>query len=182
MLGIAAKYLGVTNPDDAFVEVVTKYLPFSVAIAGVILVIAAISSTADTEVFVVTSMIQRQLPRVGIGGSGGWLVSSTNGARLILVLVTAASVGAAIWFRELIGIYTWLLSALAVISPAVIFSLFVKTSRLGMFLALAGNALIFALLVSYQVITLDNIYLIAIPGLVIYALTLAFPRRPKVSA
>lgn len=66
--GVFLSYLGnmaravapSINPNDAFVTALTHVLPPSYTIVGVILVFAAVMSTADTEIFLVTRTVVRE--------------------------------------------------------------------------------------------------------------------------
>jgi SSS family solute:Na+ symporter len=180
LLGIAASQLGVKDPNTAFVEVVTTHLATQpiLIVLTMLLVVSAISSTADTELFLLTGMLQRELRRFRVFKPDHFLVTTVNGARVILIVICILSVVAALLFRDLVETYTWLLSALIVISPIVLFSLFVRTSKIGMAFSLIANSILFSILFYIGVITIDNVYLIAIPGFALYALSLAFGRRP----
>ena len=94
-----------------------------------------------------------------------------------MATIALASMGFAYFFNNLVGIYTWLLSALVVVSPIVLFSLFRKASDVGMFVAMLANSILFVALLIADVITLDNLYLIALPGAVFYIFALILKPR-----
>lgn len=176
-VGITARNLGLQDADNAFVEVMTNHLPGSVAALVGLLVLAAMMSTADTEVFLLTGLAQREIARFAPDSRVANFFESVTGVRILMFIVGSTSVAFAYLYSDLVGIYTWLLSALVVISPIVLFSLFRKASGIGMFFALMANTVLFAVLVGLKVLTLDNIFMIAIPGLVFYLFALMFSRK-----
>lgn len=182
MLGIAAQHLGVTNADTAFVDLAVQHTSPVALIVVVLLLVAAISSTADTEIFLLASLFQRELPRVRLLDASHPLLSTLGGVRTLVVIVAVTAAVASIFFRDLVGIYSWLLSALLVISPIIVFSLFAKASSTGMFLSMLANAVLFAILIGLGYLTLDNAYLIAVPGLIFYLTAYLVRRRSPASA
>ena len=176
-IGIIAKNIGLEDPDSAFVEVMTTHLPLALAGLVALLVLSAMMSTADTETFLLTGLTQHEIKRFAPNSNLASFLESVTGVRVLMSLVAALSIGFAYFYSDLVGIYTWLLSALVVISPIVLFSLFFKASKLGMFLALMANTLLFAVLVGLNYLTLDNIYLIALPGVLFYLIALVIGKR-----
>lgn len=179
-IGIAARHIGVTNPDTAFVNAITTNLPEWAALLAILMVLSAVMSTSDTELFLLTGMLQHELARFKkIAPTISAFFIKVSGARVLLILLSVLAVIMALFFTELVGIYTWLLSAIVVISPIVLFSLFRQTSSTGMLFSLVLNTLIFIGLVAYGWLTLENIYLISIPGIAIYAACLIFLKKSE---
>ena len=176
-IGMIARSLGVAGPDLAFVEVLVNHLPDSVSALVALLVLCAMMSTADTETFLLTGLTQHELRRLVPNSSISYWVDSVTGVRVLMATIALASMGFAYFFNNLVGIYTWLLSALVVVSPIVLFSLFRKASDVGMFVAMLANSILFVALLIADVITLDNLYLIALPGAVFYIFALILKPR-----
>lgn len=174
LFGIAAARLGVTDSNAAFVQVITTQYSGNALLIGAaaLLVTAAISSTADTELFLLTTMLHHELRRHKIVAEDSFWLSKLAGVRTMLLIFGISATVFALYFKDLVDTYTWLLSALIVLSPAIMFSLFAKTSGFGMTVSLMGNALLFGLLVYGGIINLDNVWWIAAPGAALYAMTL----------
>jgi len=176
-IGIAAHQFGVTDANSAFVQVMTSTLTPVLTLVVTLMVLSAIMSTADTETFLLTGLVQRELQRYPLFRSLARLTSSVSGVRLLMVILSSASIVFAIKYSSLVDIYTWLLSALVVISPIILFSLFWHASSVGMFLSLLANTIVFVVLTGTGILTLDNIYLISIPGIVFYTISLVFRKQ-----
>lgn len=151
--------------DDAFVSSVRLGLPEWASLLAVILVLISVISTADTEIFLVSSLLQSERRRRSIytlhaGDSDG----TVNSARGIVVVVGILSTLAALVFSDLVTIYLWLISALLVLSPIVIASLIFSPRPITGSAALVFSGALFIGLVVSGALTLENAYLIVLPG------------------
>lgn len=189
-VGIAAKSLGVTSSDSAFVEVITNYLPSSASTFVIFLVLSAVMSTSDTEMFLLTAMVQREIKRFPAtlsflnppDSEPDHYLNTVSRTRIIMLFIGIVSILFAFFCRGLVDIYIWLLSAIIVISPIVLFSLFKKASSAGMFVSMLANTVAFAILVFSGYLNIDNIYIICIPGIFFYLVSLIFfPRNIALS-
>nr|VFK17016.1 MAG: Na+/proline symporter [Candidatus Kentron sp. LFY] len=172
-IGIYAREIGTADPNSAFVETITTGLPVWAAILAVLMVVSAVMSTSDTEMFVLTGMLQHELRQFPfILGKASTILNSVKGARVFIGIVAIFAIGFAMMFSDLVDIYTWLLSAIVVISPIILFSLFWKASPIAMLFSLLANTIVFAVLVSAEILNIDNIYFICIPGITFYMIAL----------
>lgn len=179
LLGIFAKEGGITmNADTAFVDALSSGLPMWATYLAVILVLSTIMGTADTEIFLLSGMLSRELLRIkGIYDEEeiSRRQSITN-SRILVVVIAICAIGSALIFRDLITIYTWLLSAILIIAPVVIFSLFFKLKQSQVQWSMLINLALFVVLATAGLLTPDNAYLIVIPSLLLFG-TLTFLSR-----
>lgn len=170
-LGILAKVGGVAmSADTAFVDALSSGLPMWATYLAVILVLSTIMGTADTEIFLLSGMLSRELFRIkGIYDEEE--ISRRQSivkSRIFVVLIAASAVGLALIFRDLLAIYTWLLSAILVIAPVVIFSLFFKLKKWQVQWSMLINLVLFIVLAIAGLISPENAYLIVIPSLLLF--------------
>jgi Na+/proline symporter len=106
-LGINARLVDPTiNPDNAFFTAIHDILPQHLLPFAVILVFAAIMSTADTEIFVVSSAIVKQFFRnTSSSGSSTDLVSIRNFTKITIAFVTIIGMLLAIYFTDIVLVY-----------------------------------------------------------------------------
>ncbi len=166
---IARQSAQITSPDNAFTQALTALLPGWAVVIAIILILSTIMSTADTELFLVSGMLHRELLRLrGVKDSADIAQKqSIFKTRIIIVIMTILTVSFSLVFRELISIYTWLLSAILVMAPTIISSLLGMKNRVVANASLICNAVLFIVLALLGYLTTDNAYLIVIPGLVI---------------
>jgi Na+/proline symporter len=184
-LGIVARQSAlITTPDAAFTGALSLLLPRWAVTLAVVLVLSTIMSTADTELFLLSGMLHREFIRLR-----GVLApreiarnESTSDIRFLIFIIFCAAAGLAFVFRELISIYTWLLSAILVMSPMILASLFVKPRSTVANLSLILNLVIFVVLAITGDLTPTNAYLIVIPGLVVYVVSYFLLRGRDVTA
>lgn len=174
-LGIFAQAAALTNvPDNAFVAALSSGLPAWATYLAVVLVLSTIMGTADTEIFLLAGMLGRERIRVsGVRDTGEVLRrQSITVSRLLVVVIAGTAAALSLVFRELLSIYTWLLSAILVISPIIVGSLFVKTaSNLGVTSILLNGVLFIGLAFS-GILTPENAYLIVLPGFLLYSVAI----------
>lgn len=166
-MGVLARQLGVAeNADAAFGSLMANTLPAPLQSLVALLMFVALISTADTEMFLLSSLLQREYCRATLTHSGGLdgANSTVNRGRGLLVAISISGMLIALAWRDLIQLYTWLLSALLVVSPVVIVSLFSHVGRKTAFWALVLNALLFIGLAFLNALTLENAFLIVLPG------------------
>ncbi|MDD9981017.1 MAG: hypothetical protein OXU81_06615 [Gammaproteobacteria bacterium] len=180
-LGILSKVTGLTtNPESAYLSVLQSALPaplFAVAIFGTL---AAILSTADTEVFLVSSLLDRG-HRQWIEKRAPWAEESGKerrfGRGFIVAIVALACVGA-YWGSDLALLFHWMFVAYMVFAPTIAMSVIFPLSRNMMLLSFALTAATFVLLLFADILTLGNSYILTLP-VVLISLYFAFFRTTK---
>jgi solute:Na+ symporter, SSS family len=173
-LGLVAKSSGtITNPDLAFTQALSTMLPYWAVILAVILVISTIMSTADTEMFLLSGMALREIIRFKGEKDPTEITKkqSVLGTRVLMVIITGSAVLLSLKFRELVPIYTWLLSALLIIAPMILSSLFLPNNPVASKTSLFLNLFLFCILVYFNLLTPENAYYIIVPGLLVYFIT-----------
>jgi hypothetical protein len=86
---------------------------------------------------------------------------------LVLAIVTVAA-SLSLVFREVITIYIWLLSAILVISPIIVGSLFGRIQQNFGVASIVVNGILFIVLAFTGILTPENAYMIVVPGAVLY--------------
>lgn len=183
-LGLIAKAADITkDPDMAFVAAMSVTLPIWAQYLAAILVLSTIMGTADTELFLLAGMLGREASRVQgkhelaeIMGS-----QSLTKSRVYLLAVCVSAVILSLVFRELVAIYTWLLSAVLVIAPTVILSLYFRAKQALVVIGMLLNTATFAGLAYFGILLPENAYLIVIPGFLLYGVSWVFSGSHQVA-
>ncbi|MDR5790298.1 hypothetical protein P9281_27510 [Caballeronia sp. LP003] len=171
-LGILARTAGITqDADSAFVSSLSVGLPVWAQYFAVVLVLSTILGTADTEIFLLSGMLGREVSRV----SGARTIDavyreqSIKRSRAFVVLISVCAVGLSLIFTELIAIYTWLLSSILVIAPMIIASLYFDAKRSLVIASISLNLAVFMALIGLGILQPENAYWIVVPGFALYA-------------
>jgi Na+/proline symporter len=183
-LGLIAKSSGmIGNADNAFVQSLSTMLPRWALVVAIILVLSTVMSTADTEMFLVSGMTLREILRIKGNKSNSEIKEkqSVFGTRILMIVITACAVLLALRFNNLISIYTWLLSALLIMAPVILASLFFPNNVLSGRISLILNLILFVVLAFLGILTPDNSYLIVVPGLAVYLFTYLFSNSKRVT-
>lgn len=171
-LGIEARSIpAVSGPDAALVEIVQEVLPGPLAYAAIVLILSAIISTADTEIFLLSGLAVREQLRLK-GYEAGAIKSkeTVRGTRVWMGLIAIAAVGSGLIFSGLIEIYTWLLSALMILAPSILFALFGWNHKIASLSSILIGISAFIVLALIGQLTLDNSYLIVLIAGLVYIL------------
>lgn len=183
-LGLVARTAStVTSADSAFTQALSTMLPHWAVIAAVVLVLSTIMSTADTEMFLLSGMAVRELIRLK-GENNPLRITAKESVietRWFMIVITTTAVGLSLVFRELVPIYTWLLSAILVMAPTILASLLFRGYPIAATVSLTLNTALFAVLAVSGLLSPETAYYIVLPGLLVYAVTY-FAARPRVSA
>ena len=166
-----------TNPDNAFVEGVTQLLPQAFSTFILLLVFSAILSTADTEVFLLSTLVTREFSRWRGGYKSNIETSNqliTSHAKFCLVFVSLIAMILAVFFSNLTSTYIFLLGLILVLSPTLLIGLFVTINRKVAFVSLLLTLITFFITVLTGLLTADNLALILIPGFIFTLLTLVY--------
>jgi Na+/proline symporter len=165
-LGIVARHLQVTDSaDSAFGALMSNALTPALQGLVALLMFVTIVSTADTEMFLLSSLLQREYGRfrAGLNPENDQL-DNINRARGMLIGIAAAGAVVALMWRDLIQVYTWLLSSLLVIAPLVAASLLWKIGPKTALCSVFLNLMLFGILATIGTLTLESAFLIVIPG------------------
>lgn len=170
-IGVSAKVIAPASvADAAFSTALSGGIPPWVVTAAIALVLVSVLSTADTEIFVLTSLIGREASR-----EGNFKLTSIDDrspptwARTIVVLTGALSTGAALLFSDVIQVYVWLICLLLAISPAVLAGIFGRFQSTAVGMSILLNLALFGALAALGRITADTAYLIVLPGFALIA-------------
>lgn len=162
----------ISDADSAFTSVLFSLLPPWGSILAVLLVLVVILSTADTEIFLLSGMIERERLRL-IGVDTGQKIShseSTAYSRVWLFVITVIGTIVALFAGNVVTLYSWILSIGLVIAPVICLSLFFKLSSRYVNIALFANTLAFFIIAFSNIISMDHAYLVAVPSLILLAI------------
>lgn len=162
--GVLAYSLALPDPNTAFVEILSNHLQPSLGFAVALLVLSALMSTADTEIFLLTGLIAHEQARWG----GRSSITKLSTIRILLVIVAVASLVAAYYFSDLVAIYTWLLSALVTISPAIVGSLLIPTDKRTFIASTSAGIIAMVAGIGVDKLNFDNLYMTALPAAVVF--------------
>lgn len=181
-VGLIARNAGVTtDPNQAFGAVMTKLLPPWAGALAILLVLSTVMSTADTEMFLTGGLLSREIGRLGRQKTASevTVAVTVHRARLAVALCSVVAIILALLVRDLVLVYTWLISALLVIAPTVIGSLFVSREILAGRISLILNAILFTVLAVTGAITPETAYYVLLPGFAVYLSVLVFSRASR---
>lgn len=171
-LGVVAKAIAPASaPDAAFTTALNGGLaPWAVMLA-MALVLISVLSTADTEIFVLASLLGREVGRDGAVVLPVLEASRPpTWARVVVVLVGIASTMCALYFTEVLTVYIWLLALLLAISPAVLCGFVIKKKTKVVGFAVLANLMLLGGLGILGVITAESAFWIVVPGFVLMAI------------
>lgn len=170
-LGITARSVsGIESPDSAFSMVTTSGLPTWAVTMTMLLVLSAIVSTADTELFLLAGLTEREWRRWQTKGRGADAAAKESllTSRAIMILIAVASVIASMFLANLIGIYTWMLVLLMTIAPVAVGTLIRPVRVVFAVMSIVVNLATLLLLALMGYVTLDNAYIAVLPGVLIF--------------
>lgn len=178
-IGIAARETGVTDdPDAAFLAVVLAQEQGLLTSLVVLAVFSAILSTADTEVFLISTLLENERRRWLLRDETESRDPKATPIRCLIPVVAVAGAIAGLFAESLISIYEILLYALLALSPLVIVGSFRElTPRNATIVLLLGTASLITVVALPQV-TLDYAMLVVVPGL-LWALATSKPHLPQ---
>ena len=100
------------DPSDAFMTMLRGGLPNWLAAMATLLIFAAVLSTAEIEIFVISVLINKEITRFRKGKK-----VSTSGTRLYIIAVTFVGGLFAMFFQQLVSIYFLLLYFMMILGP-----------------------------------------------------------------
>ena len=185
LVGLIARSTAVTDdPNQAFGAVMTELLPPWAAAIAILLVLTTVMSTADTEMFLSGGLLSRELSRLQGHRSQDEIIASTSVklARLAVSICTSVAVSLALYVRDLVALYTWLISALLILAPMVVGSLFIPRETRAGPISLVVSGLAFCALALAGKITPETAYYVLVPGFGSYFLALLLARVKETKA
>ena len=154
------------NPNDAFYYGLFQMLPPWLLGAAVVMVLATIMSTIDTEVYLVASSVARDFIAQKRKFTDEELTKIISYSMIIL---SGAAMIFAIFVRDIISILFGLSSLLLSVSPVVIASLFWKLKPKAVALSLLGGIAAFLVLIILNQLTPEN-SVITLPAALVFLL------------
>jgi Na+/proline symporter len=152
-LGVVARnVLGSTaDPNTLVGQMISQQLGAGGAVLAISLVTCAVLSTADTEVYLLASMIEKMRSKSGLIRSG---------FSYLIVAVSAAACLLAVFLRDAVTTYTWILMLVMTIAPLAIITLFVKVHRIAAVTSVLVSISAVLVLRAIEWLTLENMYVI----------------------
>ena len=171
VLGIFAAATGSTNADEAFGYMMRSRLPRWANIPLALMILSVIISTVDTEIFLLGGLAERQIERA-MGRSEKELAAGARlgRSRLWVTCCALCAVICAIFYKDLVTLYGWLLSLSLIIGPLTFASLFFRIRPAIGGSVLALNCAVFVLAAVRGLVSIDNSYVIAIPSTILLLL------------
>jgi Na+/proline symporter len=178
VVGFGLVYIGVLArpldpaivPDDSFVVTMTRFVPPGLNVVVLLLIFASIMSTADTEIFLLGSVVSREYNRWKGGYTEGSDIGSLTTiaqARWAIVAIVLLSTLVSIYISSLVTVYLMLLSMLLVISPAVLTRLLFGERARWLDASIYLSLVCFLGLWGSGHLNPENAFLIIIPGALI---------------
>jgi len=121
LIGIAAREAGLTtDPDSAFLAVVLARDQGILSAFIVVAVFSAILSTADTETFLISEIVENERRRHVLKVDPRDAEPNSRAIRILIPIVAAIGALASIYAESLVSIYEVLLYALLALTPIVV--------------------------------------------------------------
>jgi solute:Na+ symporter, SSS family len=159
LLAVLGMITRVAIPDlpadtPAFVASATRVVPSVLAPLVAVLVTGSVMATADTEIWVISTLLLSNL-RPSVASGDNSIIGSTDDlkrlTRYVIPLVTVAAMLAAYLSADAQAIYTGLLSLLSASGPAIIAMIFLRPTNRSVALSLWSGLLAYlALSVAYN--------------------------------
>lgn len=172
---VARNHFANLDPNSAFYYGLFQLLPPYLLGAAIVMVLATIMSTIDTEVYLVASSIAKDFIAQRRQLSDAELAKVIGVA---MVILSAAAVLFAIFVRDVLSVLFGLASILLSLSPAVIASLFWELKPKAVALSMIGGIAGFLALIAFNQFTPEN-SVISLPAALIFLVIgqLVFKRR-----
>lgn len=168
---VAANSFPGANPDDAFFISLFNLMPAELLGFSVILVLAAVMSTVDTESFLLSSIISRDFLQKK--------KDTKKVFRIGMLSIVIISVLTAVFVSDIITLLFGLMSLLVILSPAIFFSFFWKLKDRAVLLSLVGGLLMLAVVVFTGKFSPDSAVLTFPASLVFLGIGQLFLKGPK---
>jgi Na+/proline symporter len=170
-IGILGKTSGLSeDADNVFLNVLQNALPPAVLTMAVLATISAILSTADTEIFLVSSLLERGYRQFFSRNSNTKNIempSNESFNRIYIIVIVAFASILSLWGTELGLIFNWMFVGYMVFAPTIAISLFIPTTGRAVLLSFGATLFLFILLLALEYLTLENAYLLTLPAVII---------------
>lgn len=171
-LGIAGRQSGIVqSSDSAFLDTLRQALPPVVLYSAVFAAVAACLATADTEAFLVASLLERRALRRSMPGRSGH--GEPPFRRRYVLGVLAAATTMAYWSTDLTLFLTLMFSTYMVFAPTIALSLFFQPGERGFLWSVSVTALVFVGLIALEQLTLEHTYVLVWPAAIVLPLLYA---------
>ena len=169
--GILSRGYGLTeDPDAAYMSVLRSALPVSLLVAASFATLAAVLSTADTEIFLIGSLLERGY-RQWMTNAPPWIPGDGHkslGTRCFIVAVVACACVAAYWGDDLAVLFNWMFVSYMILAPTIAASVLVPSlGRLAFLASFASSGAMFVGLLSQELLSLSNSYVLAVPAIAV---------------
>ncbi|MEQ8817065.1 MAG: hypothetical protein RLO51_00675 [Thalassobaculum sp.] len=150
-----------SSPDDAFFTAIGPTLAGDAPYVIVFLLLAALLSTADTELFLVSGLVTKAV--IETYGKSVRPKYANYSYVCSLSVVTGMSALFAIYFVNLVQIYTWLLYFLLALPGPLLFGVKRYLSDFGIAISIGLNVCLIAAAAISGAVSIENIYLLIVP-------------------
>jgi len=150
--------LPAADPNTAFVDFIATALPPLIQVLLAFLILAAVISTADVEMYVLSILISKELRR-------GNPLESLSIIKVSLVSVAVVAAAIAIFTQNLVQIYFALLFLVTALGPSVLAVLLGRGNRTTIYLAVLGSLAILVYLAATGQLLGAMQLLLFVPGI-----------------
>lgn len=163
LVGIAARHhFPNLDPSQAMYYGFFELLPAPLVGIAVIVVLAAIMSTIDTELFLLSSSIAKDFQKFNDK-------KASHTIKVTMVILALISMCIAIFVSQILTILFGIVSLILAVSPAILAAMFWNPKKNAIFLSLIGGVLGFLVLIVLGEFTPDTAA-IALPAAIIFLL------------
>ncbi|MCD4741599.1 MAG: hypothetical protein K8R67_03810 [Desulfobacteraceae bacterium] len=180
---LVANSYPLIDSSNTFFHALKIVFPGAMSLLGIGLLLSALISTADTEIFVLTTMLVDKISQYSSSYKAYLDKFPLKAVNIVLLSVTLLSAGCAIFADNLLQIYTWLLYALISISPVFWLSIIKPIPDRLASITVIINWAILAEMIAQGFITIDTVYYYVIPclltGIVAFIVSCGIDRAKK---
>lgn len=160
------------DPNNAFIEFVGTSLPQTIQVILAFLILAAVISTADVEMYVLSILLSKEIKR-------GHVLETSSFVKLGLVGVAILTAVISIFAQNLIQIYFLLLYLVTALGPSVLATLLGRGNKLTIYFAVIGSlAVLIYLAVTNQLVGAMQL-LLFVPGILPFLVAKTEPELVK---
>ncbi len=165
LIGIAAREASLTDdPDAAFLAVVLAQDQGLLSALVVVAVFSAILSTADTETFLISSLVENERRRFILKEDPRGSEPKSAAIRVFIPLVAALGAVASIYSESLVSIYEILLYAFLALTPIVVIGTWRRISPANSTVALLLGIASLCIVAFVPSLGLSQAILVVVPG------------------
>lgn len=146
------------DPNNAFIEFIGTSLPQTIQLVLAFLILAAVISTADVEMYVLSILLSKEIKR-------GHVLETTSFVKLGLIGVAILTAVISIFAQNLVQIYFLLLYLITALGPSVLATLLGRGTRLTVYLAVGGSLVVLVYLAATNQLAGAMQLLLFVPGI-----------------